>query len=108
MGVVGNGCSMIAPRDFIEAPGALFRFSVSGDAVSGELQSPEVLLALREEARASASVRFVVLLPAGDINWKTTNDNPEFVYTLNRQDWWVDLAQSYVLTGDAKYVNEMI
>jgi len=54
------------------------------------------------------SSNFSVQLPAGDINWKTTNDNPEFVYTLNRQDFWVDLAQSYVLTDDSKYVNEMI
>jgi hypothetical protein len=53
------------------------------------------------------SVDFDVHLPAGDINWKTTNSNPEFVYVLNRQDFWVDLAQAYVLTGNSKYVNEM-
>ncbi len=53
------------------------------------------------------SEEFDVQLPAGDINWKTANANPEFVYTLNRQDYWIDLAQAYVLTGDTKYVNEM-
>jgi hypothetical protein len=49
-----------------------------------------------------------VQLPAGDINWSTTNSNSEFVHTQNRMDFWVDLAQSYAITGDAKYVNEMI
>ncbi len=53
------------------------------------------------------SVDYDVHLPAGDINWKTTNANPEFVYTLNRQDFWGDLAQAYVLTANPKYVNEM-
>ena len=32
----------------------------------------------------------------------------EFVHALNRHDFWQDLSQAYVLTGDAKYVNELI
>ena len=49
-----------------------------------------------------------VQLPAGDIDWNTTNSNPEFVFTLNRHEFWLDLSQAYVLTGDSKYVNELI
>ncbi|HEX8523821.1 MAG TPA: alginate lyase family protein [Tepidisphaeraceae bacterium] len=54
------------------------------------------------------SQKYDVQLPSGDINWNTSNSNPEFVYTLNRHDFWIDLAQAYVLTGNDKYVKEMI
>src|SRR5439155_19319736 len=47
-------------------------------------------------------------LPAGDINWSTTNSNPEFVHTLNRQEYWLDLSQAYIVTGDTQYTNELI
>ncbi|HEX8325460.1 MAG TPA: heparinase II/III family protein [Tepidisphaeraceae bacterium] len=56
----------------------------------------------------SSSTRYTVQLPSR-INWKdaSRNSNPEFIYALNRQEWWVDLAQSYRYTGNAKYMNEL-
>src|SRR5207237_10233457 len=43
-----------------------------------------------------------VQLPSGAIDWSTTNNNPEFTQTLNRQEFWLDLAQAYRVTGDSK------
>jgi hypothetical protein len=47
-------------------------------------------------------------LGAGDINWKTTTSNSEFVHTQNRMGFWQDLAQAYVFNGNSSFVNEMI
>ncbi|HYO09225.1 MAG TPA: alginate lyase family protein [Tepidisphaeraceae bacterium] len=54
------------------------------------------------------SENYNVQLPAGDIDWSTSNSNPEFVHTQNRHEFWLDLSQAHVLTGNSKYVNEMI
>src|SRR5439155_10429594 len=54
------------------------------------------------------SSSYSVSLGAGDINWKTTTSNTEFVHTLNRQAFWQDLAQAYVFTGNANYVDELV
>ena len=49
-----------------------------------------------------------VNLGSGDINWSTVGPSSEFVHTLNRQAFWQDLAQAYVFTGNASYVNELV
>ena len=49
-----------------------------------------------------------VNLGSGDINWKTVGPNTEFVHTLNRMAFWQDLAQAYIFTGNASYVNELV
>lgn len=51
---------------------------------------------------------FTVSLPA-NVTWSGlgVSTNPEFIHALNRQEWWVNLAQSYRLTGDVKYANEL-
>ncbi len=48
-----------------------------------------------------------VQLPAGDIDWSTSNSNPDFIHTLNRFEFWTDLSQAYIVTGDTKYTSEM-
>ncbi|MBC8107977.1 MAG: alginate lyase family protein, partial [Anaerolineae bacterium] len=44
------------------------------------------------------------------INWTSgaASSDPEFLHTLNRQRYWMDLSQAYRFTGDAKYANELI
>jgi hypothetical protein len=45
------------------------------------------------------------------IDWDlqpAANDNPDFLHSLNRHSYWPDLALAYRLTGDPKYVNELI
>ncbi|HYO10990.1 MAG TPA: alginate lyase family protein [Tepidisphaeraceae bacterium] len=54
------------------------------------------------------SAQYDVHIDGEDINWKHTTTNPEFVHTLNRHDFWQDLAQAYVFTGDSKYVDELV
>jgi hypothetical protein len=48
-----------------------------------------------------------VQLPAGPIDFSTTTSNVDFYYTLNRHEFWLDLSQAYILTGDSKYTNEL-
>ncbi|HEY0009634.1 MAG TPA: heparinase II/III family protein, partial [Tepidisphaeraceae bacterium] len=58
---------------------------------------------------AQSSVEdYTVQLPA-NINWAdaSPSSNPEFINALNRQEWWVDLAQGYQYSGNNKYVNEL-
>ena len=44
------------------------------------------------------------------INWTSgaVSSDPEFLHTLNRHRYWMDLSQAYRFTGDAKYANELI
>ncbi|CAN5508454.1 hypothetical protein BH09PLA1_BH09PLA1_32770 [soil metagenome] len=44
------------------------------------------------------------------INWTSgaASSDPEFLHTLNRHRYWMDLSQSYRFTGDAKFANELI
>jgi uncharacterized heparinase superfamily protein len=49
-----------------------------------------------------------VQLPPGDFDWTTSNSNPEFVHALNRHEFWRNLSQAYVLTHDAKYIQELV
>ena len=56
----------------------------------------------------SAATSYTVQLPNA-INWNdaTKSTNPEYLVTLNRHDWWVDLGQSYRYSGDSKYIEEL-
>ncbi|MEO6435545.1 MAG: alginate lyase family protein, partial [Tepidisphaeraceae bacterium] len=53
------------------------------------------------------SAVYDVQLPAGEIDWTTSTSNREFVHSLNRMDFWMDLSQAYVVTGSSKYANEL-
>jgi hypothetical protein len=57
----------------------------------------------------SSADTYTVALPA-NINWSdaSPSSNPEYLYALNRQEYWVDLSQSYRYTGDTKYINELL
>lgn len=46
------------------------------------------------------------LYPIGDLpEWhKNPTDDNEFLWSLNRMDWWTDLLRGFLLTGDSKYV----
>lgn len=46
-----------------------------------------------------------------DIDWDgqpKSTDNADFLHALNRQEFWKDLAMAYRLTGDGKYVRELV
>ncbi len=44
------------------------------------------------------------LTPQGDINWfDNPADNHEWLFRLNRHQWWVVLALAYSKTGDERY-----
>src|SRR5438552_486448 len=58
----------------------------------------------------SGSATYDVQLPAGVIDWTTqpagvTSDFPQ---TMNRHEFWLDLAQAYRFTGTSSYVTELI
>ena len=57
---------------------------------------------------ASSVSSYTVQLPDA-INWNdaTKSTNPEYLSALNRQEWWVDLAQSYRYTNNTKYSDEL-
>lgn len=52
---------------------------------------------------------YTVDLPT-NVNWQSgaASTNPEFLHALNRHGFWSDLAQSAVLTGQAKYSDELL
>lgn len=56
----------------------------------------------------SSVQNYNVQLPS-NINWNdaSRDSNPEYIFALNRQEWWTDLAQSYRYTGDSKYIEEL-
>ncbi|HEV2292486.1 MAG TPA: alginate lyase family protein [Tepidisphaeraceae bacterium] len=57
------------------------------------------------------SSEYAIQLPAGEINWNRqppSTSNPEFLQSLNRQEFWLDLAQAYRFTRNAKYIKELI
>ncbi len=43
------------------------------------------------------------------INWVSPggSTDPEFLHSMNRQSWWIELAWTSIVTGDAKYANEI-
>jgi hypothetical protein len=53
--------------------------------------------------------QFTVTLPA-DVNWVSpgTSPTPDFIHALNRQQFWLDLHQAYLASGDTKYVGEIM
>jgi hypothetical protein len=59
------------------------------------------------------STTYTVQLPAtGDVDWDSAprgaTDNPDFLHTLNRHTFWEELGKAYQLTGDGKYVRELV
>jgi len=58
------------------------------------------------------SIAYTVQL-GSKIDWDapppaSQTDNPDFLHTLNRQTFWRDLGIAYNLTGDGKYVRELV
>jgi hypothetical protein len=58
------------------------------------------------------SITYTVQL-GSKIDWDapppaSETDNPDFLHTLNRQTFWRDLGIAYTLTGDGKYVRELV
>ena len=62
----------------------------------------------RKFPEQSAESDYSVQLPA-DVTWNGLgkSSNPEFIHALNRHDWWTNLAESYRLTDDTKYSQEL-
>ena len=44
-----------------------------------------------------------------NINWIAPggSTNPEFLHSMNRQSWWIELAWTSIVSGDPKYANEI-
>jgi hypothetical protein len=82
--------------------------NLSGSASSQISQANDVTDDRLFPAQSSVSSYTVSLPP--NINWSdpSPSTNPEFLSALNRQEWWVSLAQSYRYTGDNKYLNELL
>lgn len=57
----------------------------------------------------SNSETYTVDLPT-NVNWQSgaASSNPEFLHALNRHGFWIDLAQAAVISGQAKYSDELL
>src|SRR4029077_13012647 len=55
-----------------------------------------------------SSATYTIDLPS-KINWVAPggSKNPEFLHTLNRQSWWIELAWVSGMTGSVKYETEI-
>ncbi|MBC7785574.1 MAG: alginate lyase family protein [Burkholderiales bacterium] len=78
-------------------------------SITSQVQKADWVTDQRLFPAQSAVDSYTVLLPA-NINWSDASEssNPEYIPALNRQEWWVDLAQGYQYTGDNKYVAELL
>src|SRR4051794_6075752 len=58
----------------------------------------------------SGSTTYNVQLPAGVIDWTTqpAGVSSDFPQTMNRHEFWLDLAQAYRFTNNTSYVTELI
>ncbi len=83
---------------------------ISGNlSTAGQVQNANWITDSRLFPAQGSADSFDVQLPA-NINWSDTSpsSNPEYIYTLNRQEYWMDLAQSYRYTSDSKYMSELL
>ncbi len=89
--------------------GTIASYIDSNLSISSQQQHADAVTDDRLFPEQSSADTFDVQLPA-NINWSdaTRSSNPEFIYALNRQEYWVDLGQSYRYTGDSKYMNELL
>lgn len=57
----------------------------------------------------SSAETYTVDLPT-NVNWQSgsASTNPEFLHALNRHGFWMDLAQAAVISGQAKYSDELL
>jgi hypothetical protein len=58
------------------------------------------------------SSSYTVQLPAGTVDWihqpsSSVTTNTDFLYTLNQQFFWEELAMAYRLTGGSQYITEL-
>ncbi|MGC4032933.1 MAG: heparinase II/III family protein [Tepidisphaeraceae bacterium] len=88
--------------------GSVANYVKSHFSTSSQTENADAVTDDRLFPEQSSVTSYTVQLPNA-INWNdaTKSSNPEFIYALNRQEWWVDLAQSYRYTGNAKYMNEL-
>jgi hypothetical protein len=79
------------------------------DGISRALTHADALLAHRFPEQVNSD-DYAVQLPA-DIDWDAqpaSTDNADFLHALNRQQFWKELGNAYRLTGDGKYVRELV
>jgi hypothetical protein len=55
---------------------------------------------------ANATDSSTTQLPAGNVDW-STGGNTDFTQNLNRQAFWISLAEAYQLTGNTSYSTEL-
>lgn len=104
-----------------ERPGQTFVFKQSDvgdivDFINDELSTAFVIghaddIVAHRFPEQGNSDEYEIQLPAGEINWyrqPPSTTNPEFVQSLNRQEFWIELAQAYRFTRNVKYINELI
>ena len=94
------------------APGnaqTIANYAETNLSVTSQLDKADAVTDDRLFPEQSSVGSYTINLPA-NINWSdaTKSDNPEFLSALNRQEWWVDLAQSYLYQGDSKYSTELL
>jgi hypothetical protein len=89
--------------------GSIASYASSNLSVASQIQHADWITDDRLFPEQSSADTYTVALPS-NINWSDTSPstNPEFPYALNRQEYWVDLAQSYRYTNDSKYMNELL
>jgi hypothetical protein len=72
----------------------------------------DAVLARRFPEQINSTTYTVQLPTTGDIDWDAApvgaTDNPDFLHTLNRHTFWEELGKAYRLTGDGKYVRELV
>jgi hypothetical protein len=88
--------------------------SVSSDLsyIESNLDSSSEITAVANEivahqfpSTANSTDTTTTQLPAGNINWSASDSN--FYLTLNRQAFWIQLAEAYRLTGNTAYSTEL-
>lgn len=76
---------------------------------NGAVARADQVVEQRKFPQDASTTDFTVTLPA-NINWVApgVSPSPDFIHALNRQQFWLDLAQASLATGNAKYADELM
>lgn len=76
---------------------------------SGAAARADKIVEERKFPQDTSTADFTVTLPA-NITWVApgVSPSPDFIHALNRQQFWLDLAQGSLATGDARYADELM
>ena len=90
---------------------AEFIKQVAADSIPDQLQRADDIVNHLFPEQIN-SITYTVQL-GSKIDWDapppaTQTDNPDFLHSLNRHTFWRDLGIAYNLTGDGKYVRELV